>query len=430
MGAGVSITLTGNGAFSRWVSALPRVAVLASLLLLSACANILRHPAPPNESPPTFEGFDKVRYYPLDSREGHEEWHDWTVMIAETYKDESPENYVIGADGVATYSYLAISGGGSDGAFGAGLLNGWTKSGTRPKFKIVTGVSTGSLIAPFAFLGPDYDDEMKKAYTTISADNVMVMHDLLSILWSESLSDNAPFREMVSHYVTPELLDAIAVEHAKGRALFVLTTDLDREQPVIWDMGEIAASKNPQRVHLFREVLVASASVPTVFPPVMLKVKVNGETKDEMHVDGGVFMQSFFVGANADMKAMVRKAHPEWTKDSLHSLYIIRNSFVTPSARPVKRSLGDISSRSISGLLKVSGINDLYRMYLGVLGKEFEMRYVAIPADYVPTTTEQFDRAEMVRLFNVGENLGEKGIPWHTLPPGYRPSPDAPPAVK
>ena len=423
-------TSRARGVLARRVAAMLRIALLAPILLLAACADILRHPAPPDETPPTFEGFDKVRYYPLDRKEGHEEWRDWTVMIAETYKNESPENYVIGADGVATYSYLAISGGGSDGAFGAGLLNGWTKSGTRPKFKIVTGVSTGSLLAPFAFLGPDYDDEMKRAYTTITADNVMVMHDLLSILWSESLSDNAPFREMVAHYVTPQLLDAIAKEHAKGRALFVLTTDLDREQPVIWDMGEIAASNSPQRVHLFREVLVASASVPTMFPPVMLKVKVNGQTRDEMHVDGGVFMQSFFVGANADMKDMVRKAHPDWTKDSLHSLYIIRNSFVTPSPRPVKRSLGDISSRSISGLLKVSGINDLYRMYVGVVGKEFEMRYVAIPADYVPTTTEQFDRAEMVRLFGVGEKMGETGIPWRTLPPGYRPPPDAPPAAK
>lgn len=407
-----------------------RIVLLTPLLLLASCADISRHPAPPNATPPTFEGFDKIRYYPLDSREGQEEWREWTVTIADSYKNESPDNYVVGADGIVTYSYLAISGGGSDGAFGAGLLNGWSKSGTRPKFKIVTGVSTGSLLAPFAFLGPEYDDEMKKAYTTISADNVMVTHDLLSILWSESLSDNAPFREMVAHYVTPQLLDAIAKEHAKGRALFVLTTDLDREQPVIWDMGEIASSSSAQRVHLFREVLIASASVPTMFPPVMLKVKVNGQTRDEMHVDGGIFMQAFFVGSNADMKAMVRQAHPEWDKDSVHSLYIVRNSFVTPNARPVKRSLGDISSRSISGLLKVSGINDLYRMYVGVVGNEFEMRYVAIPADYVPTTTEQFNRTEMIRLYAVGEHLGQNGIPWRRLPPGYRPPPDAPPALK
>lgn len=421
---------SGGGIFARPIAAMLRIALLVPILLLAACANILRHPASPDATPPAFEGFEKVRYYPLDAEDGRQEWRDWSTMIANSYKDEPSDSYVMGADGVATYSYLAISGGGSDGAFGAGLLNGWTKSGTRPKFKIVTGVSTGSLIAPLAFLGPDYDDEIKRAYTTINADNVMVMHDLLSILWSESLSDNAPFREMVAHYVTPELLDAIAVEHIKGRSLFILTTDLDREQPVIWDMGEIAASKSPQRVHLFREVLIASASIPTVFPPVMLKVKVNGETRDEMHVDGGVFMQAFFVGANADMASMVRKAHPEWTKDSVHSLYIIRNSFVTPNPRPVKRSLGDISSRSISGLLKVSGINDLYRMYLGVVGKEFEMRYVAIPADYKPTTTEQFDRAEMIRLYGVGEKMGETGIPWRTLPPGYRPPPDAPPAVK
>lgn len=411
--------MRGNGG-GRHMGAILRLAIVALVFLLAACADILRHPAPVDQPPPGFEGFGKVRYYPYMPGD------DSIQRIADTYKDESPDNYVIGPDGVAVYSYLAVSGGGSDGAFGAGLLNGWTETGARPKFKIVTGVSTGSLIAPFAFLGPDYNDELRRAYTTIDAGHVMEPHGLFNILWSESLSDNTPFRTMVAGYVTDQLLDAIAAENAKGRLLLVATTDLDREQLVIWDMGVIASGPSPERLHLFRDVLVASASIPVIFPPTMIKVKVNGETRDEMHVDGGVVVQSFFVGHNVDMKSMVRKAHPDFKADSLHQLYVIRNSMVLAKPSPVKRSLGDISERSISGLLKVSGMNDLYRMYLGVVSDEFEMRYVAIPPTYKASNAEPFSRQEMEQLFAYGENMGRTGIPWRTLPPGYRPPPVSP----
>lgn len=394
--------------------------LIIAVLLLAGCANLLRDPVSPTSEPVQPDGFERVRYYPLGGDLDNPS-SEIPLALDRAYLRETPDNYEFGPDGVPIYNYLAISGGGSDGAFGAGLLNGWSKHGGRPKFKIVTGVSTGSLIAPFAFLGPDYDDELKKAYTTISAEHIAIAHDLVALIWAESLSDNKPFQELVSSFVDDRMLARIAAEHAKGRRLLVLTTDLDREQPVVWDMGAIAGSKSKNRLKLFRAVLVASASIPTIFPPVMLKFTIDGKERDEMHVDGGVFAQSFFVGNQIDIKKIVREAHPDWQKPAVQRLYVIRNGWITPRPETVKRSLADISMHTINTLLKVSGINDLYRLYVGDLGGELELRFIAIPKSYVPLTTDQFNQQEMIREFNFGEKMAIGGIPWRRLPPGYRP---------
>ncbi|MDY0884837.1 patatin-like phospholipase family protein [Dongia soli] len=394
--------------------------LIVALLFLAGCAELLRDPAPPTGMPIQPDGFDHVRYYPIGG-ELDKPSSEIPLALDRAYLNETPDNYEFSPDGVPIYNYLAVSGGGSDGAFGAGLLNGWSKHGGRPQFKIVTGVSTGSLIAPFAFLGPDYDEQLKKAYTTISAEHIAIAHDLFALIWAESLSDNKPFQELVSGFVDDKMLDRIAAEHAKGRRLLVLTTDLDREQPVIWDMGAIASSKSKDRLKLFRNVLIASASIPTIFPPVMLKVTIDGKQRDEMHVDGGVFAQSFFVGNQINIKEIVHEAHPDWQKPAVQRLYVIRNGWITPKPEIVKRSLADISMHSINTLLKVSGINDLYRLYVGDLGGELELRYIAIPKTYVPLTMEQFNQQEMIREFNFGEKMAMGGIQWRRLPPGYRP---------
>ena len=179
---------------------------------------------------------------------------------------------------------LALSGGGEDGAFGAGLLVGWSQRGDRPVFEVVTGVSTGSLIAPFAFLGTSYDAQLREAYTTIDRKNVLLFQNIFAILSGESLATTAPLREMIGRFVTPELLSAVAAEHNKGRRLFVVTTNLDFQRPVLWDMGKIANSGSPATAELFREILVASASIPGVFPPVYFDVQSGGRRFKEMHV--------------------------------------------------------------------------------------------------------------------------------------------------
>ncbi len=181
---------------------------------------------------------------------------------------------------------LALSGGSDKGAFGAGLLNGWTQAGTRPEFSIVTGVSTGALIAPFAFLGPDEDAELKRLYTTISAKDIFRTRFALAIPASPSAASTKPLARLIAGVATDALIDRVAREHARGRRLFIGTANLDAQRMVIWNMGAIAASKAPNRYVLFRQVLLASSSIPGVFPPVMIQAEAGGRTISEMHVDG------------------------------------------------------------------------------------------------------------------------------------------------
>jgi hypothetical protein len=392
---------------------LRHVAIL-SLIAFSACTELVRDAQPLDRQPGEISGYQHIRYHPFDPK-------DPTLPdLVDAYKKETPDNFVIEPDGQPVYNYLAVSGGGSAGAFGSGVLNGWTKQGTRPKFKVVTGVSTGALIAPFAFLGPEYDSQLKEAYTTIDPSRVFFLRGWLSLLWQESLTDNAPFKELMAKYVDDKMLDRIAVEHANGRRLYVLTTDLDREQPVVWDMGAIATNKSKNRVELFRQVLLASTSIPAVFPPVYIDVMVDGKKRDEMHVDGGVFMQSFFIGNVLDLTKMAADAHPEWKKPAVQRLYVIRNGRVDPVSAEMKRGIGSIAGRSIATLMKVSGVNDLYRLYLGQASGELELRYVSLPIGYQPISTEEFNQAEMLQEYDLGYGLAEKGIDWQRLPPGYR----------
>ncbi|HEY1385266.1 MAG TPA: patatin-like phospholipase family protein [Dongiaceae bacterium] len=395
-------------------SFLQSVLLLPAILLLAACGTLLRQPAPTDRPPPTFDGFGNIRYYPLASGFGLPD-------LTDAYRVEAPDQYQIEADGTVVYSYLALSGGGSAGAFGAGLLNGWTAKGDRPKFKVVTGVSTGALISTLAFLGPDYDDELKEAYTTIDATHIYIAQNLLSLIWSESVTDNKPFRDMIAKYLTNGVLDKVAAEYKKGRRLYVLTSDLDRELPVIWDLGAIASSSSPRRLDLYRQVVLASASIPAVFPPVLINVTVDGKPYDELHVDGGVFAQSFFIGNSLDLKKTVHDAHPGWKKDAIQRLYVIRNGRIDAQTRVTNRTLGSISGNSISTMLKISGINDLYRLYVGELTGELEFYYVAFPIGYMPVSAEEFNKEEMNKEYDLGYKYGTEGIPWQRMPPGYRP---------
>jgi hypothetical protein len=397
------------------LSSLPRSAALLPLIiLLAGCGTLLRQPAPTDQPPASFEGFETIRYYPLNSGFGLPD-------LTEAYRIEGSDQYETQADGTIIYNYLALSGGGSAGAFGAGILNGWTAKGDRPKFKVVTGVSTGALISTFAFLGPDYDDELKEAYTTVDASGIYAVRSLFSILWSESATDNKPFRDMINKYLTEKVLDEVAAEHKKGRRLYILTTDLDRELPVVWDLGAIASSSSPGRLDLYRQAVLASASIPAVFPPVLIDVTFDGKKYDELHVDGGVFAQSFFIGNALDLKKTVRDAHPDWDKDAVQRLYVIRNGRIDAQTRVTKRALGSIAGNSITTMLKVSGLNDLYRLYVGQLTGELEFYYVAFPIGYVPVSPEEFNKEEMNKEYELGYKYGSEGVPWQRLPPGYRP---------
>lgn len=386
------------------------------ICLTAACSSIPRQAEPPGTAArATVDGLTGIRYLVFTDPEGVR------AMLRDAFMNETPDSYESRPDGIRVYNYLAVSGGGSDGAFGAGLLNGWTKAGDRPSFKVVTGVSTGALIAPFAFLGPKYDETLKKAYTTVDRSRVFVAHSLLSVLWKESLADTAPLREMVASFIDDKVLADIAVEHAKGRRLLVASTNLDAEEPVIWDLGAIASSKSKKKLQLFRSILVASAAIPAVFPPVMFDVEVDGKPYDEMHVDGGVFFQSFSIGSSIDLPSTIKTAHPEFAGRFVQRLYVLRNGRVTPDPKEVPRGLSGIAVRAIGSMFKVSGINDLWRLYLSTIHDNIEFRYISIPLDYQGTTEEQFNEVEMINQYNYGEKMAEGGIPWMITPPGYAP---------
>ena len=185
-------------------------------------------------------------------------------------------------------TYLALSGGGADGAYGAGVLNGWTEAGTRPSFSIVSGVSTGALIAPFAFLGSGHDATLRHLYTSGVAESLLDAPSAFNAIFGAGLFGNKRLRELVANYIDADFVAAVATEYAKGRLLLIVTTNLDSQRTAIWDMGKIASLRTPEALNLFRDVVAASASLPVVFPPMLVTAEANGRVFQEMHVDGGV----------------------------------------------------------------------------------------------------------------------------------------------
>ena len=192
---------------------------------------------------------------------------------------------------------LAVSGGGENGAFGAGLLCGWSEQGTRPVFELVTGVSTGALTAPFAYLGSSYDPQLRAVYTELTSSSVFSKRDLTAALFDDALTDNSPLFKTISGYLNEEMLAALAKGYEDGRLLLIGTTDLDAQQPVIWNIGAIAKSGHPRALDTIRRILLASAAIPGAFPPTMFDVTLDGKPYQEMHVDGGAFAQAFLYPA-------------------------------------------------------------------------------------------------------------------------------------
>jgi predicted acylesterase/phospholipase RssA len=310
-------------------------------------------------------------------------------------------------------SYLAISGGGDSGAFGAGLLTGWTAAGTRPTFKVVTGVSTGALIAPFAFLGSDHDWALR-TYTEISGRNIFRRRAITALFFSDALSDTGPMRRLIARMVTPEFLRAVGAEYEKGRLLLIGTTDLDARRPVIWNMTAIAASNDPEALELFRDILVASAAVPGAFPPVMIEVEADGRRYQEMHVDGGAAAQVFLYPPSVDVAALgpVRERRA----------YIIRNARLDPEWASVDRRALSIMRRAVSTLMQTQGEGDLFMMYATTQRDGVDYNLAYIPAEFDTPHTREFDPVYMNSLYEFAYRLGSTGNPWHKAPPNVPPS--------
>jgi Patatin-like phospholipase len=320
-------------------------------------------------------------------------------------------------DATGAVNVLALSGGGANGAFGAGLLRGWSASGTRPVFKLVTGISTGALIAPFAFLGSGYDATLEDFYTTITTKDIYRERSYLAILFDPSaMVDTTPLQTIVAKQVDDKILAAVAQAHQRGRRLFIGTANLEAGRFVIWDMGAIAASGKPGALELFRKVMLASASIPVAFPPVYIPVEAGGQRYEEMHVDGGTAAQVFFYGFTLDLDAAQQELGIQ--NRGRVRLFIVRNGKLTVPWQLVSPSILPIADRSLNGLIGSQVVGDLYRIYTITQRDGIEFNLAYIPDDYDIGAQESFDQEAMKRLFQLGYEWAQAGYPWQKLPPG------------
>ena len=384
------------------------------ILLLAACASTsleaLRNPVPePLVAQADVPGYSQIRFWGDD---GTGLTPEAINLRLSQLKEASKTDPTISERNL---SFLTVSGGGSNGAFGAGLLVGWTATGKRPAFDLVTGISTGSLIAPFAFLGASHDDDLRGAYTTISGKDIYKKKGILRALTSESAADNAPLRNLVAKYVDEELVAEIATEHSKGRRLLIGTTNIDAERPVIWDIGSIASSSEPGRTELIREILVASASIPGIFAPVRLNVTADGKTYDELHVDGGTSNQVFLMPSKISARTIDKATNMKRKR----TLYVIRNGKVGPEWSAVKPKLASIAGKSVSSLIKTQGIGDLYRIYASAKRDGISFNAIWVPDSFDMKEPEPFDPTYMKALFELGYATAQNDMRWSKVPPGF-----------
>lgn len=313
--------------------------------------------------------------------------------------------------------YLALSGGSDHGAFGAGLLAGWTKAGHRPRFEVVTGISAGALIAPFAFLGPDYDQQLKEMWSHYNSNDIFQMQVLTGLLGGSSIADSAPLAALIAKYVDRRFLAAVAREYHKGRLLLVGTTNLDAQRLVVWNMGEIAASGHRDALELFRSVLLASAALPGVFPPVRINVVVDGKTREEMHVDGGIGAQVFL----APIKVSLREVDTLFDKPPIHRIYVIRNARLTPAFNAVDATSFAIAARSLDSIIFSQSKSDVLRIYTLAKQSGADFNLAAIPGTFTMTSKEPFNRELMKALFDLGFVQASTGYSWMKVPPELAP---------
>ncbi len=396
----------------RAASTFARAVILAGIAAwLGGCATIPRNPVPPEQTVvATIPGMPDVRAFA--GRRSEAMARDFEASL----QQESPEDFPPGPDGVIRYPHLALSGGGANGAFGAGFLNGWTRTGTRPVFKIVTGVSSGALMAPFAFLGPKYDGALHQFYTTTTASDVFTAGSpLMALLRRDSLASTAPLESLIARHVSDQLLRDVADAHRRGRRLYVGTVDLDSRRFVVWNMGLIATYGTAEARELFRHVMLASSAIPLVFPPVMFTVEANGETYDEMHVDG-------FVGANIFMNAGVFNPSEIYARagraNAYEDTFLIHNGQLHPRPKPTERSMRGIAMRVIETAGRAGMVGDLFREFAMAERNNANFHWVTISETVEPPDPIQFDPKAMTALYDAGYQAGLEGPAWLTRPPG------------
>ncbi len=381
-------------------------------LSLAACSTLERKNAVPPElrRSTSVLGIPNARFF-ADQPE---------AMMAEQKRELAREAKYLGVPRggeLPTAYLLSLSGGGDDGAFGAGLLVGWTAHGDRPKFKLVTGVSTGALIAPFAFLGSEYDDALTDVYTNVNQSDIFTSRFVTAALTDDAMADTSPLYATISKHIDPHVMARIAEEYGKGRVLLMQTTDLDAGYPVIWNIGAIAEVGTPEALNVIRHVMLASASIPAAFPPVMFDVEAGGGAYQEMHVDGGASSQAFLVPPSLDPNDVrVRAGYSRKV-----AAYIIRNSRLTTEWTDTQRQTLSIAGKGVSTMINYSGVSDFYRMYLETRRAKASFHLAYIGPDFQAPHPSQFDQTYMRALYHYAYGKAAKGYPWQEAPPGFKP---------
>jgi predicted acylesterase/phospholipase RssA len=376
-----------------WIGSFARLA--ASGLALAGCTTAPRLDTPPaaamDAAPP---GFSRpIRADVLDR------------AFFEANVDKMTEGVRASADG--SIDILALSGGGAGGAFGAGVVVGLTKAHARPRFEVVTGVSTGALISSFAFLGPDWDDELTEAFSGKSTNDLMVSRGL-GALFGVGVFQGEPLRRLVDRFVTPELVAAVAEEAKTGRLLLVATTNLDREETQIWNLGAIAMEGNEKSRDLFRDVLIASASVPGVFPPVMIEVTEGGKTFQEMHVDGGA-STPFFIAPDI---AMILGFAPEALRGG--NVYVVVNAQAASMPRSTRNNTVDIVARSFTAVLNHMTRTMLSQTDAFAARNNMSFRFTVMPQDVAFGGSLAFEEPSMKSIFDYGMRCAAANQVWVT----------------
>ncbi len=310
-------------------------------------------------------------------------------------------------------SYLAISSGGDDGAFAAGLLAGWTTRGDRPQFKVVTGISAGALIAPFVFLGSQYDYVLREVSSRIEKRDIFHPRNWIAAIMSDGMADDRPLASIIERYVDQNLLRDIARAYAKGRLLLIGTTNLDARQLVVWDMGAIASRGDASALDLFRKVMLASISIPGIFPPVMIDVEADGKRYQEMHVDGAVMTQVFLFPASI-VTGLNQQSHAgeRWRR-----IYVIRNGRIDAQWGSTERRVMTVAHRALDALVDRNALSDVYRLQVVAQqnGLDLNIAYIDSKFDYPHKSL--FAGDYMHHLFQYSYLLGASGYPWRKALP-------------
>ncbi|MCF4098319.1 patatin-like phospholipase family protein [Maritalea mediterranea] len=310
------------------------------------------------------------------------------------------------SDSRGPVSMLTLSGGGAEGAFGAGLLSGWSQTGNRPSFSVVSGTSAGALLAPFAFLGPRYDPVLEQFFTRVRTSKLVRVAGL-SAIFGESVFSAQPLKNMIAHYVTPQLLEDIAREHAKGRRLYVITTNIDTQRTAIWNMGAIASSTSPHALELFRQILLASASIPGVLPPQQISVAHKDHIFQEMHVDGGVTANIMLLPES------ILKAGDNRNLPKKPTIYLLFNGKIGHEYKLVKPHTVSILERAFGTAIKASSRQSILAAQQFANRHGWQLKLAALRTDFeLPIPEVKLDEQQLSNLFQEGLRVGQQPDAW------------------